>query len=370
MERFAFVIHPLSVEDVARKFKFARYLPQRWVEKGISMLPPLKTSHITGIRSAADPANEIEGWLVGCPLTARQIMTLPKEFVLEKVVQTGRLAERLGARILGLGAFTKVVGDAGISVAKRLHIPVTTGNSYTVATAIEGTREAAGMMGHRMEEAEVVVVGATGAIGSVCAQILAREAKSLTIVGRDTGKLELLGQKILYDSGLAVRVTSDLKAALRRADVVITVTSAVDAIIEPEDLKTGAVVCDVARPRDVSRRVVEKRDDVLVIEGGVVIPPGDVDFHFNFGFPPKTCYACMAETMILALEKRFESYTLGRELTVRQVEEIAGLARKHGFRLAGFRSFERAVTPQTIEQIRANAQARRILDKGHAGHYN
>jgi len=366
LERFAFVIHPLTVEDVSRKFGFAKYLPESWVEKALTYLPPINTAHITGIRSAY---SETEGWFVSCPLTARQILTMPPEKVLNKVVQAGRLAEKLGARILGLGAFTKVVGDAGKTVAERLSIPVTTGNSYTVATALQGTREAARLMGHRLDEAVVAVVGATGAIGGVCARILAREARELILVGRNRSKLDLLADKILYDTGLAARVTSDLKGALRQADVVVTVTSAVDAIIEPEDLKPGAVVCDVARPRDVSRRVVEVRDDVLVIEGGVVEVPGEPDFHFNFGFPPRTCYACMAETMILALEGRLESFTLGRELTVEQVEEISALAEKHGFKLAGFRSFERAVTPERIEAIRAKAQERR-LDKGHAAHYN
>ena len=54
----------------------------------------------------------------------------------------------------------------------------------------------------------------------------------------------------------------------------------------------------------------------------------------------------------------------GRELTVRQVEEISALAAKHGFKLAGFRSFERAVTPEAIARIAANAGRR--LDKGNS----
>ena len=66
-------------------------------------------------------------------------------------------------------------------------------------------------------------------------------------------------------------------------------------------------------------------------------------------------YACMAEVMILALEGRCESYTLGRDITVEQVEEIASLAAKHGFRLGGFRSFERAVTREEVELVRENA---------------
>jgi predicted amino acid dehydrogenase len=133
----------------------------------------------------------------------------------------------------------------------------------------------------------------------------------------------------------------------------------VDAIIKPGDLKPGCVVCDVARPRDVSRAVVQERDDVLVIEGGMVEAPGPVDFHFNFGFPPRMAYACMAETITLALEGRYECFTLGKEIHVERVKEIAAMAARHGFRLGGFRSFERTVTDDEIERIRENARRKR-----------
>lgn len=346
------MIHPMDAGDVSRKFKFARFVPDRIIEQAFARLPAMKVSHISGVRSSLA---EAEGWFIACPLTARLIMNLPQEYVLKKIIQGGRVAEKLGAKILGLGAFTKVVGDAGVTVAKHLKIPVTTGNSYTVATAIESTRLAARTMGHDLRNSNVVILGATGAIGRICALILARDTRSMTLVARNERKLEELAGKILYDTGLAVKVTSDIRKALRSADVIITVTSAIDTVIEPEDLKPGAVVCDVARPRDVSARVSELRDDVLVIEGGVVEIPGDVEFNLNFGFPPRTAYACMAETIILALEKRYESYTLGRELTIEQVEEIDVLARKHGFKLGGFRSFGRAMTNQEIDQIKQRA---------------
>jgi len=112
----------------------------------------------------------------------------------------------------------------------------------------------------------------------------------------------------------------------------------------------------VARPRAVSYRVALERDDVLVIEGGVVDVPGEPDFHFNFGFPPGKAYACMAETMILTLEKKFVSFSLGREMTIEQVEEMGRLAQKHGFALSGFRSFERALTMEEIMRIKDNAE--------------
>jgi len=61
--------------------------------------------------------------------------------------------------------------------------------------------------------------------------------------------------------------------------------------------------------------------------------------------------------MALALEGRFQDYTLGRDIRSEQVEEITAIAEKHGFRLSGFRSFERAVPPEQIERVRQRARA-------------
>jgi predicted amino acid dehydrogenase len=286
------------------------------------------------------------------------MLELPEKTVYRKIVQTGKLAERLGARLLGLGAFTSVIGDAGLTIAKHLSIPVTTGDSYTVAVAVEAVREAARVMEIPLTTATAAVVGATGAIGSVAAELIAREVPRLWLIGRRTEALEAVRARIAAQTPAEVRISTEM-SALAEADLILTVTSAVDTVIEPEHLKAGAVVCDVARPRDVSAKVAAVRDDVLVIDGGMVAVPGEaVCFNFNFGFPPGLAYACMAETMALALEGRYESYTLGKHITVAQVEEIAQIAGKHGFKLGGFRSFERAVTPEQIERVKTRARPR------------
>ena len=77
--------------------------------------------------------------------------------------------------------------------------------------------------------------------------------------------------------------------------MVLTATSQVNSLIIPEMLKFGAVVCDVARPPDVSIEVKEARPDVLVIDGGVVAVPGAPDLGWNFGFEKGLAYACMSE---------------------------------------------------------------------------
>jgi fatty aldehyde-generating acyl-ACP reductase len=355
MHRFAFVIHPIDVKrDAARKYPIAKYLPERWVEKLLLRKEPMVVSRITGVRSLT--GTETEGWFIGCPLSPRMMLSLPLEVVYDKIVRCGQIAQELGAEIIGLGAFTSVVGDGGITIASRLKIAVTTGNSYTVATAIEAAALGAEKMGIAIEDATVAVVGATGSIGRTCAEALAPQAKAMLLLGRDTARLEPIAEQLRPLARGAVRVSDDLARDLPSADVIITVTSAVDAVIYPKDLKSGAVVVDVARPRDVSVRVARERDDVLVIEGGLVEVPGEVDFGFDFGFPPRMAYACMSETMMLALDGRIENFTLGKEVSLQQVQITQALARKHGFRLAGFRSFERALTDEEIAAIRARAR--------------
>lgn len=361
-DTFAFIIHPITIKrDVARKFPFlGKVLPEPVINWASQFFPPLYISEITGVTSTGT-GKTVHGWFVACPFTPPTMMRLPVNKVYDKIVATGHLAEKLGARLLGLGAFTSVVGDAGVTIAQRLDIPVTTGDSYTVAIAVEALYDAAERMGIPLNSASIAVVGATGAIGKACAQLLARRAAKLILVGKRQDATAQVREMCQGLGGGQVLASTDLNA-IYEADLVLTVTSAIEAVIEPRHLKPGAVVLDVARPRDVSLAVARERDDVLVIEGGMVEVPGaELDFHFNFGFPPRKAFACMAETMILALEGRYEDYTLGRDIELSRIEEISALAHQHGFKLAGLRSFEHAVTDETIDAVRERAQVKRRI---------
>ena len=334
MSSFALVIHPLRPkQDVARKYPLlARVLPTPLIHFFSRFWSPVYLSYITGVRSEFT-GREIEGWLLACPFTARQMLKLSPEAVYRKVIQTGHLAQRLGARILGLLAFTSVIGDGGVTVAQNLSIPVTTGRSLTVGAAIEGLKKAALVRGVRMDLATVAVVGATGSIGSVCAELLAPMVGGLALVGQEESRLDRVAMQAKKAGAGHVHTSTHIEA-IRGADMVLSTTNATHPIIQPEHLKHRAVVYDVAIPPDVSPRVIREREDVLVVEGGVMDVPGEADFHFDFGLPPGTAYACMAETMVLALEGCYESYSIGKQMQVERVGEISQLARKHGFRLA------------------------------------
>jgi fatty aldehyde-generating acyl-ACP reductase len=360
MDSFAFIIHPIDPKrDVSRKFPFlGRVLSERQIDFFSTFFPPVYLSEIEGITSQAT-GKTIKGWFLACPYTPKRMLQLPERTVYRKIVQTGHMAEKLGADILGLGAFTSVIGDAGVTIANSLEIPVTTGDSYTVAMAVQAIRDAAVVMDIKMKDATVAIVGATGAIGRVCAELVAGEAARTLLVARDEKKLEALRDrlKVHARSELVISTKMDI---LKDAQLILTVTSAIHDVIRPEHLQPGSVVCDVARPRDVSAMVAAARDDILVIDGGMVDVPGPVNFHFNFGFPDGKAYACMAETIALALEGRFEDYTVGKEITLERVKDITSIAERHGFRMSGFRSFEREITEKQIEAVRHNArQARR-----------
>lgn len=359
MDTFAFIIHPIDPKrDVSRKYPFwGRIFNERQIDFLSTFFPPVYISEIEGIRSQAT-SKEIKGWFIACPYTPRRMLELPVKTVYRKIIQCGQMAEQLGARLLGLGAFTSVVGDAGITIARELDIPVTTGDAYTVAIAIQAVQKAAEIMEIPLASATAAVVGATGTIGRLCAEMLAADTAELFLIGRSQEKLDVLQQNLLDQGAKAHLHTSTDLQALQKAHLIVAVTSAVHTVIHPEHLLPGSVICDVARPRDVSAQVAAARQDILVIDGGMVEVPGNVNFNFDFGFPPGKAYACMSETMALALEGRFEDYTLGKNFPLQHVQEISQIASKHGFRLSGFRSFEREVTPQHIEKVRQLARGR------------
>ncbi|MBM3123655.1 MAG: shikimate dehydrogenase [Chloroflexi bacterium] len=356
MDSFAFIIHPIDPKrDVSRKFPLlGRVLNERQIDFFSTFFPPIYISEIEGVTSEAT-GKVIRGWFVACPYTPRRMRELPVSTVYRKIIQTGRMAESLGAQILGLGAFTSVVGDAGVTIANSLDIPVTTGDSFTVSMAVQSICDAAALMDIHIEDATVAVVGASGTIGRVCSQLFAGRAARTLLIARDENKLAVLRDQLSVGSRSEL-ITSTKMDRLKDAQLILTVTSAIHDILRPENLQPGSVICDVARPRDVSAMVAAVRDDILVIDGGMVDVPGPVNFHFNFGFPEGKAYACMAETMALALEGRFEDYTVGRKIEMSRVNEITAIAERHGFRLSGFRSFEREVTDAQIEMIRRNAR--------------
>jgi predicted amino acid dehydrogenase len=366
MAKFAFVIHPLSFEDVVRYEPNAAGKGHPIIEKILEWMPAYAAAHITGVRTP--DGRETEGWFVAATFMPDKMLSLPREQVYGKISQAIEIGAQLGAKVAGLGAFTGVVGDAGVTLAERSPIAVTTGNSLTISAGVQSLLRGAREMEIDTPNATLVVIGATGSIGSACVELLAPHVGHIVLVARNLTRLRAFHESIRDRLPCGSSISTDVREAVPRGALILTATSSTQELIDPADLQTGAVVCELSLPHDVGRRVAIERPDVLVIEGGNMRMPGaplwmrvrEPDVPFSLGLPPGTALACMSETMILALEDRVHShYTLGRGIDLAKVREIEGLAAKDGFTLADMRAFDLAITPEQLAAKRAAARERR-----------
>jgi predicted amino acid dehydrogenase len=282
------------------------------------------------------------------------------------------MAQRLGAQIMGLGAFTKVVGDAGVTVAKRSPLPITTGNSYSASGALWAAHDALLRMrllpapkGKGRVKFKAMVVGATGAIGSVCARLMARVAQEVYLVSPEAAKLLALKESILKESpDVKIFLSAHADRDIAEMDMIVTATSgAGKKVLDIMKVKPGCVITDVARPLDLPPSEVAKRPDVLVIESGEIQLPGDVQMK-NIGLPKGVAYACLAETIVLALEGRFENFTVGRAIEWEKVREIYQMGLKHGMKLAAISGVNGPFSDADIERVRQLALAARKTGQG------
>jgi predicted amino acid dehydrogenase len=335
------------------------------LEKVMAYAPPFVYSKVTGIKSPTGV--EAEGWLISVGGTPQEIMNHSPEFTYRRLLDAARIAKGLGAQIMGLGAFTKVVGDAGLTVARRAPLPITTGNSYSASGALWAAHDAMLRMGlvsvpkkGDKVRFKAMVVGATGAIGSVCARMLAMVAEECYLVSPETAKLLSLKESILKETPDAkLFLSSRADKDIADMDMIVTATSgAGKRVLDIMKVKPGCVITDVARPLDLPPSEVAKRPDVLVIESGEIELPGNVTMN-NIGLPKNVAYACLAETIVLALEGRFENFTVGRNIEWEKVREIYRMGRKHGMKLAAISGVNGPFTEADIQRVRKLALAAR-----------
>jgi acetylornithine/succinyldiaminopimelate/putrescine aminotransferase/predicted amino acid dehydrogenase len=419
-KKFAFIIHYPAPEDVVLNnpsfVSFTRDELYQFLEWESRTSDPGIACYMPAIKSLQGTITE--GWLIGVPLGAREIMSLPHEETVEIIAKAVDMGRDLGAEIVGLGALTSVVTRGGRSVTGR-DVAITSGNSFTTLMAVEALFLGAEKMYIDPIAARGGVVGATGSIGRACALMVSEKLSQITLFGNpkhpNSSKIRLnsLAQDIfLYartrmqegklegmslwlsrlcamlqknDNELArdylklikggaeislsfindvcgyldivcpLATSIDIAAKLTECDLVIATSNNPEYLIFPGYLRSGAVVCDVARPADVAPEVYVQRDDVLILEGGLVQYPDTVSFGPNLGYRDGVNLACLSETVLLALEGDCQDYSIGNKLALDTVHYLRELAKKHGFGLAGLRMNNHEIDEQDIERILRNS---------------
>ena len=351
MKKFAFLYHPWNVPILYKMGIKESSIEQKdlhFIEKTLEWLKPIRRK--TEIIKSAQ-GNEVECEMIMVPLTAEQILTLSPQFVLDKTIQAAQLACDLGVDLIGLGAYLSPVGRRGVQISKAVNKPVTSGTTYTISTGIQATIKAAETIGIKIENSKITIIGATGSIGKTCAKYLMGKAGHLVLSARNIERLNILKEELeQISSNTTVECITQPKEAVKNSDIVVISTSCPSTILNVSDFSDGCIVCDISVPHNISAEDASKKD-VLVVDGGIVQFPYDVDFNY-LALPKGVGYACLSEATILALEGRFESFSCGGDISFDKILEINSLADKHGFKLANFKSFGQIVDDATVERIR------------------
>jgi acetylornithine/succinyldiaminopimelate/putrescine aminotransferase/predicted amino acid dehydrogenase len=382
--RFGFLLHPLDAQSFVDYDTTLGGLDQRELAEFESTMQGLIGPVVGSRVQVVSPTGAVAiGDFIMVSYTAAQLRALPQREAVAVLKDAIALARSRGARIVGLGAYTSVVSGGGVLLADDT-VALTSGNTYTVVAGIEAIDLAVERAERVWDESVAAIAGAAGAIGSCMAVLLSLRAAKLVLIGNPAheptaGRERLLNvvQSIVEcarssrsdarpgsvaaqivslvhedrtSRALAERlveigaiVLSDSTSALAIADVIVTATSFPGDSVDATVLRSGAIVCDISRPRSLNESVAETRPDVLVIDGGIVSVPGGARIG-PYGLKSGTSFACMAETMLLALEGRFEHTSIGHALDIGEVARFQQCARKHGFELAGLQSFGRALT--------------------------
>jgi predicted amino acid dehydrogenase len=248
-------------------------------------------------------------------------------------------AIKAGAKIVSLGGFSSILIEGNFDqLPQRRETVFTTGNTLTVAFIVQGIKQMCALEDRDLSKSTLLIVGATGDVGSGCARCLAPAVKRVLLSARNAERLRKLAVE-LQANGVQVEVATDLQQFSSNADIVICAASLAFPSLRLGRIAPGAIICDAGYPKNLSPNADMPGASVFFgglgqITGGMKFTP-DLHGVLNRHPFPDVVHGCLLEGMALALERRFEPFSQGRGfITPERVEEIAAIAARHGIHLA------------------------------------
>ncbi len=263
-------------------------------------------------------------------------------------------AIKAGAKIASLGGFSSILIEGNFNqLPEKKSTVFTTGNTLTVGFIIQGVRNLCALQGRNLGRSTLLIVGATGDVGSGCARCLAHDVESVQLYARNLERLRRLAVNLEAD-GVRVEVASDLRQFSAPADVVICAASLTSSSLLLETISPEAIICDAGYPKNLSP--VAEMPRATVFFGGLGQVKGELTFVPDFDgvlnrHPfPDVVHGCLLEGMALALEHRYEPFSQGRGfITPDRVDEIMNIAVCHGIFLAPLHNAEKPLVNAPVD---------------------
>jgi len=343
------IFHPLNLSMVdhaiSELFPFGKiaseHLSPVLKKKLLLNIPSFRFFSVKGIYSSTGKQIDFNGYML--PLLPEQMVGGDKERILERISHIALSARKDGARILTLGAFTSILTDQGRDIVKEMPLAITSGNTYTAALCLNSVFKIVRKMNIDLEQITIGIVGATGDIGSICAKVLASRARQLILCSRTINEHSEVLRYIKENTSCGLILHKDPNQALKQSDIIICATSAFDVLLDNRNIRPGSILCDLSMPPNIAKNILKERNDIIAYEAGrAKISTFDKIENkiWQMLFPENSIYGCLAESLILAFEERYENYSIGRgEIREEKIEEIFNLGLRHGFDVADFACF-------------------------------
>ncbi len=334
---FALVGHPENWRAAADVFSGLRgsELPDDEIRDILPWIPPRTVCHLD-VRSTADA--EAHGLYIDSFIPPDRLDSTCVRENLTRVRAAAAYAINAGARIVSLGGFSSILTEGNFErLPSDDHTAFTTGNTLTVAFIVRGIEKMCALEGRDLSRSTLLVIGATGDVGSGCVRCLARKVRRVLLHARNVERLRRLANE-LETAGVDVEIVEQLT---EEADVVICAASLPSPSLLLNGIAHDALVCDAGYPKNLSPDSTTSRATVFFgglgqITGGIRFNP-DLHGILNRHPFPDVAHGCLLEGIALALEGRFEPFSRGRGgITPEHVAEIEAIAARHGIRLAPF----------------------------------
>lgn len=331
--KFAFLAHPLYVKDLSYQYPFTKNFLKNTLKFISRYLWTVIGSKITGFKDAE--GNICNGWIVYCPLTAHMLV-LKRKLAIKKLLRAVKFIEKFRVKIIGLGAFVPIITGNGSLIRNKTSLKVVTGASFSAVIGFQNTITALKKMDVNILDCQIAIVGAGGSVGSIISQLFAKNFSKLILIDKNRKHLDRIAS-IVTEINNDIQLICDTSiSSLIYADSIFVATNTPGVIVRANHLKSGVLVVDSAYPHNVSIKVPKQRNDVLVIESGIVQADG-VNTNIDFGLHSSNeIYSCLAEVLILLWNpKLFEGI---KEETLLYAETLLKYSSQAGINPARFQN--------------------------------
>ncbi|MGC3946025.1 MAG: hypothetical protein QM762_16145 [Chryseolinea sp.] len=256
---------------------------------------------------------------------------------LKRVCDAARVSIRNHIPITTLGGFTSIFLEGDLDL-----LPVhdcgkfTSGNTLTAALIVKGVIDGCNLLNVNIGQSQLLILGATGDLGSACAHYFKGKVSKLHFVARNQKRLAMFCDQF---NGYDFAASCNAAELIPDADIIIAVTSSSE--VRLDNVKTGAIIVDAGYPKSLSAASLPKEAKLFyggmgIVKAGYTSIP---DYHrYFYNFPlPFIAHGCVLEAMVLAFDNRPESYSSGRgNIRKEKMDEILDIAYKHGIERAPF----------------------------------